>query len=445
MTPEEFVNEVLRKADDEKVFELMKDWLEEEKERWWAEITFSTKETWDLCLTCGFTDRELDKLRFRMMKKLERLGRVFKCSRQAGRERRDEFEKIRKRLKMQVTDDEKGVYCSVEEAMKWVIELYERKEERKKKPAKTKRKRKRDNEEQEGRNPEQEINQNEKPEEEKKIRKWKISMDGKKTGNEKVEMVMVGITPFGVEGVSVQSCYGVFPVALICGTENTEDVKNKLKGLWEELTMLQERKVIELDIPDTTKETETEKGRVDEIEAGGGDCGSDERGSEDGVGVGGVKDVYRFEFDVVADLKMCWLFYEFGGPHVEDNCPYCDVCGPVERMDMAKDWKTWSRAEDVKGLFGVGLDCFCICTLHMLLRIVEFFVQWLYNKMKKKCLGTLALTMIQKVGVGFKVYEKQKGGEDRLSSPRLWRFVIFILFLFFFLVLIFNLFILTFL
>jgi hypothetical protein len=60
------------------------------------------------------------------------------------------------------------------------------------------------------------------------------------------------------------------------------------------------------------------------------------------------------------------------------------------------------------------MEDFVFCTLHALLRIIEFFVQWVYEKLADiRKITQLFTTMTQEVGVGFKVYEGKKGMKVR--------------------------------
>jgi len=112
---------------------------------------------------------------------------------------------------------------------------------------------------------------------------WKVSIDGKLFGNDDVKMVVVGLTPLGFEGVAVQSCYAVFPVALVCGTEKSEDLEMKLGKLWELMKELMERG--EVTMPNGKK--------------------------------------HKYDFIVVTDLAACWNLYVFAGFNRSCNCPYC--------------------------------------------------------------------------------------------------------------------------
>jgi len=157
----DFVQAVLKENGMLKEFVegLWKEVLKKERKKWFEEIKFNTKESWDFCLTVGLSDDQVTKMRLKFDKKKEGLRLLFRCTRTVGSERRKEFKMIEEKLKMRECDDKEGIYFSVEEVMKWVVELYGKKCD------------------------------------EEEVYKWKVSVDGKSYGSDDVEMVMVGLTP----------------------------------------------------------------------------------------------------------------------------------------------------------------------------------------------------------------------------------------------------------
>ena len=80
-------------------------------------------------------------------------------------------------------------------------------------------------------------------------------------------------------------------------------------------------------------------------------------------------------------MSSCWVVYNFVGFNKPFNCPYCDVKNVAERSDMTKHWTTWSKAKKLTSIFGTDLKAFVFCLLHALLQIIEYFMQWLYEKL----------------------------------------------------------------
>jgi hypothetical protein len=196
---------------------------------------------------------------------------------------------------------------------------------------------------------------------------YKLSGDGKV--NESKTQWMMGISPLSLPNICLQSPYNVFPLALVCCDEKNEVLKQELDVLFAELKKLNEK-----------GEIEDEKGRK-----------------------------HFFVFILVTDLKTCWQVYGFGGHSAHHNCPYCDVHTPKDRACMDECWPSWSR-DSMTSLLGIGNDRFVFCTLHLLLRCIEFFLQDVYNKVVKlKEEKKLAYLMTVVIGVGWSVYEGSKG------------------------------------
>jgi hypothetical protein len=127
--------------------------------------------------------------------------------------------------------------------------------------------------------------------------------------------------------------------------------------------------------------------------------------------------VMRLKFIIVTDLSSCWVVYRFGGAKVHGNCIYCDVGSPADRADMNLKWETWSRKVKLESVFGTGDKDFVFCTLHLLLRVIEFFMQWVYEKVDEhKHFDKLCRVMSEDVHVGFKVYEDHIRGGMRVKS-----------------------------
>jgi hypothetical protein len=199
---------------------------------------------------------------------------------------------------------------------------------------------------------------------------YKLSGDGKVDADR--AQWMFGISPLSVSSVCVQSPYNVFPLALVCCEEKSEVLKEQLSSLFDECSILNEKGFL--------KRTDGKK--------------------------------HFFKLVIVADLKTCWQVFNFGGFSSNSNCPYCKVVNAKERANHHRHWKTWSRPKLVSFL-GLTNEQFIFCTLHLVIRCVEFFLQNVYDKVVKTAEeAKLAYIMVHDIGVGWKLYEggtKKKG------------------------------------
>ena len=144
---------------------------------------------------------------------------------------------------------------------------------------------------------------------------------------------------------------------MVCGNEDLDDMREKLGKLWEELQEMSKKGFLNIE-----------------------------------------EKKYLYEFIQVLDMSACWKVYSFGGFNVEDNCPFCDVMGSKERADMKKECDTWSREEELVSVMGVPINRFCICSLHLLLRVIGFYVQWMYELfVKSKREDALAVMMVKNI------------------------------------------------
>ena len=216
----------------------------------------------------------------------------------------------------------------------------------------------------------------------------KVSVDGKVYGREKQPMVAVGITPLDIgEKVSQQSCYSVFPLGLICGTEDKAVLENFLSELWNEM-----KKVVEL------KKVEWEE--------------------EDGKTTRVLECFWR----CVTDLSACWKLYDFAGFNQHQNCPFCDVEDTKQRSDLDLIWGTWDwkeaggKKEKLKNLMGMSLKLYCVCSLHMMMRVVNYLVSWLYGVFGEGCQERKFKKFFERIGVGWTAYEDLETGKRRFKS-----------------------------
>jgi len=320
------------KKEKKSVLELpeVKKAMDKRMEAWVKERKLTTKETWDLVVQTDLSDTQLTKLRFGLNNARDGLCGLLASPRSVGTLRRAEYKAIGERLETKHIVGGDGVFLSPEKSLKWIVELYGEDFD------------------------------------EEKTYSWKVSIDGKLFGNDDIKMVMVGLTPLGFEGVAVQSCYAVFPVALVCGTEKSVDLEMKLGELWKLMKELMERG--EVIMPN---------GKI-----------------------------HKYDFIVVTDLAACWNLYVFGGFNSPYNCPYCMVFDAFDRGDMNQIWETWSRHDNLWCLFGISIEKFCICTLHLLLRVIDFFVQWLYVYVKDTDAQLKMATILSDdLRVGFKLYD----------------------------------------
>jgi hypothetical protein len=117
---------------------------------------------------------------------------------------------------------------------------------------------------------------------------------------------------------------------------------------------------------------------------------------------------HKLKFIIVTDLSTCWVVFNFAAFNKPGNCIYCDVGSPQERADMSKRWVTWSRTDNIQSVFGTYANSFVFCTLHCLLRVIGYFIDWVYNKVADTVqLIQLYEIMHAEVGVTFKVYTDQ--------------------------------------
>ena len=216
----------------------------------------------------------------------------------------------------------------------------------------------------------------------------KVSVDGKVYGREKQPMVAVGITPLDIgEKVSQQSCYSVFPLGLICGTEDKAVLENFLSELWNEM-----KKVVEL------KKVEWEE--------------------EDGKTTRVLECFWR----CVTDLSACWKLYDFAGFNQHQNCPFCDVEDTKQQSDLDLIWGTWDwkeaggKKEKLKNLMGMSLKLYCVCSLHMMMRVVNYLVSWLYGVFGEGCQERKFKKFFERIGVGWTAYEDLETGKRRFKS-----------------------------
>jgi hypothetical protein len=213
--------------------------------------------------------------------------------------------------------------------------------------------------------------------------KYKLSGDGKVDAGQ--TQWMFGISPLSIPSICVQSPYNVFPLALVLCDEKSDVLKEQLKNLFTECKELNEKGVL--------------------------------------VRKDGRKHLLEFIF--VSDLKTCWQVFEFGGHTTHSNCPFCNVVTPKDRADHHKKWETWSRKPHLVSFLGIPIEQFVFCTLHMVMRCIEFFLQDVYNKVAKTKEETeLAFIMVREIGVGWSVYEggkKNKGKRVRSYSGSQYR------------------------
>jgi len=202
--------------------------------------------------------------------------------------------------------------------------------------------------------------------------RYKLSGDGKVDSGQ--TQFMFGISPLDLDGVIVQSCYNVFPLALVCCEEETETLKEELAVLWKEVRELNK-------------------------------CG---------VLKGEGRKKHFFDFILTTDLKTFWQLFSIRGGHLAHcNCPYCEVRTPADRADMSERWTTWSRPTLVS-ITGISNDKFVFCTLHLILRCIEFFMQDVYDKVVKlKGEPKLSYLMTVEIGIAWKTYEGGKRKKGR--------------------------------
>jgi hypothetical protein len=118
---------------------------------------------------------------------------------------------------------------------------------------------------------------------------------------------------------------------------------------------------------------------------------------------------HKISFVLTTDLSSCWVIFNFAGSHSRGNCIYCDVDRAADRGVLTKKWATWSRVPALTTCFGVPATSYVFCTLHALLRVIEFLMQWVFEKVADgKKLNDLYRIMTTDLGVGFKLYTDKK-------------------------------------
>ena len=223
----------------------------------------------------------------------------------------------------------------------------------------------------------------------------------------------------------------------ICGTEDPEELEEQLKDLWEEMknfkkeesTCVEWEVKVERDGKDIRLGNTLDDRVWNELYNWGIECGGEEGNGN--LGEGGGEEIegevwkkiqVTFDWLCVADLAACWKIYLFGGFRDGNNCPFCDVDGPDERGKVFDScWGTWKEGYSKEGLesvMGLSLSDFCICSLHMMLRVVNYLVLrlcLLCMDGRKDTLVQELAGLLEKVGAGWRMYE-DKDGERQLKS-----------------------------
>jgi hypothetical protein len=384
-------------------------------------LKLTPDESWDLQIKASLSDEQLDKVRLVLGQKRDGLERLLSCSRTTEKIRSAEQSHLFARLKRKRTKSG-GTMISIREAMRLLMDLYGVTGE------------------------------------EGTIYKWKLGIDGRKIA--KKDQVMCGITPLDF-GLAVQSCYNTLPVAMVCGKEDEAFLVEEWKELFQEIKELNETGFLSItppkdpELPETTIidddpefEPLAQIPQQQAVVSPSQDAPSKQPSNppstpplilrvppiiDDGPPMSDKVEKttpkrsenkkrprdkgMRLKFIIVTDLSSCWVLYRFGGAQVHGNCIYCDVGSPADRADMNKKWETWSRKVKLESIFGTGDKDFVFCTLHLLLRVIEFFMQWVYEKVDEhKHFDKFCRVMTEDVHVGFKVYEDHTRGGIRVKS-----------------------------
>jgi hypothetical protein len=179
-------------------------------------LKLSPDDTWDLQIKAGLTDEQLDKVRLVLGEKRQGFERLLSCSKSSGIVRRKEQSALFSKLKRKKSISG-GTYFSLAASMRLLIELY-------------------------GGGEAGGYVGN------AKTFKWKVSIDGRKIAGK--SQVMCGITPMDF-GLAVQSCYNTFPVAIVCGKEDVEFLREEWKELFAEIAELNSSGVLIFSYPGT--------------------------------------------------------------------------------------------------------------------------------------------------------------------------------------------------
>ena len=124
----------------------------------------------------------------------------------------------------------------------------------------------------------------------------------------------------------------------------------------------------------------------------------------------------------VTDLSACWKLYDFAGFNQHQNCPFCDVEDTKQRSDLDLIWGTWDwkeaggKKEKLKNLMGMSLKLYCVCSLHMMMRVVNYLVSWLYGVFGEGCQERKFKKFFERIGVGWTAYEDLETGKRRFKS-----------------------------
>ena len=302
----------------------------------------------------GWTDEGYLNFLWKMYSFDKRYTGLF-CSLSTAKRAREEMNnRLKEELGMEFTEDDKGVFCSVEKAIMRVVKKFGTKQfgcaDRKE-------------------------------------WKFKIGMDAKSIsiGSQDLTSVHVGIVPLDLpeNQFRVQSPYSVFPIAIVPGKE--KDVKETLGRLWREVDALNKKGDLLMPILDTNGEVK----RLREL---------------------------RVEFIDVMDLSGVWDTYSFGGFNQTFNCPWCDVKRPTDRGRLGIEWKTGSKTgfKDKRSFTGLRMDQLAVCILHMRKCVVNQLMEFLLKKAVPQLSPTCTTArksfedLMKKIGVRGELY---KNGE----------------------------------
>lgn len=196
--------------------------------------------------------------------------------------------------------------------------------------------------------------------------RWKFSLDAREVGGQ--QQVMVGVTPMDLD-LPVNSCFSVLPLALYVGDESNEGFHDQVAPLAEEMEALEDNGIIFSH-----------------------NCST------------------RPEFVMSADLKSCWAIYGFGGVFAQEQCPYCSIQRKERHRYGACTSITRTLADFPKAVVSIPPQKFLFCSLHMLLRVVDYL--WLKlvtviranSRTRKRNLKKLEEILVRH-GLKFKYYE----------------------------------------
>ena len=164
----------------------------------------------------------------------------------------------------------------------------------------------------------------------------------------------MAITPL-FDGLNIQSTKLVFPIGIYEGDESTEEMRNAFGSIIEEL--------------------------------------------KDKTITRGDGSIHKLTFVTVADLKSGWSLYNLK----RGECMFCKCSTVGDRTVAPSSYKIFTRTyKDEDFLFKeLGISSFCICSIHMRMRIVDQFLFILAGQVKNTKYESKLRNVMKELGLKF--------------------------------------------